>query len=125
MKYKNEQKLIIEGELPDLNTYISSCRGHYIKGAKIKKDGDWMVEVCSKQQKLRPVPSSCFIEYHWYCKNRKKDKSNISSMGRKCIEDGLQSAGILQQDSWEAIIGFSDMFYLDKDNPRIEIIIKY
>ena len=63
------------------------------------------------------------IDYIWYEKNKKRDLDNISSFGRKVIQDALVDNGILPNDGWENVVGFSDSFYVDKDNPRIEIII--
>ena len=63
------------------------------------------------------------IDYIWYEKNKKRDLDNISSFGRKVIQDALVDNGTLKNDGWENVIGFSDTFYIDKDNPRIEVII--
>ena len=59
----------------------------------------------------------------WYEKNKKRDLDNISSFGRKVIQDALVDNGTLKNDGWENVVGFSDTFYIDKDNPRIEVII--
>lgn len=63
------------------------------------------------------------IDYIWYEPNKKRDLDNISGFGRKVIQDALVENGILQNDGWKNIIGFSDMFYVDAENPRIEVII--
>lgn len=34
------------------------------------------------------------------------------------------SAGVLKDDGWKHVVGFSDRFEVDKENPRIEVIIK-
>lgn len=124
MLYTHEQKLVIDGELIDLNTYINACRTNHFKGGILKKDADWIVEVTAKQQKLKPIKSPCFVEFSWYCKNKKKDKDNVC-FAKKFIFDGLQNAGILEQDSWGSIDGFTDLFFISKDNPRIEVVLRY
>ena len=63
------------------------------------------------------------IDYILYEKNKKRDLDNISSFGRKVIQDALVDNGILKNDGWEDVVGFSDSFYIDKENPRIEVII--
>ena len=123
MKY--QQKLIIQGELIDLNAFISACKSHYSVAGRLKSENEEIIVWEAQKQKLKPIDTPCYMAYHWYCKNKRKDKSNVSSMGRKCIEDALQKCHVLKQDNWNAIIGHSDDYYIDKENPRIEIIINY
>ena len=61
--------------------------------------------------------------YHWYEPNKRRDKDNISSFGRKIIQDALVKAKVLKNDGWGDIIGFEDRFYVDKKNPRIIVEI--
>lgn len=63
------------------------------------------------------------MEYRWYEPNRKRDLDNISSWGRKVIQDALVKCRVIENDGWKQITGFSDSFYLDKKNPRIEVSI--
>lgn len=118
------QELVIEGQLPDLNEYTRANRTSRFSGNTMKQDASDAVMYYAKKQKLKPVYAPCVIEFHWYCRDRKKDKDNVA-FAKKFILDGLQSAGVLQQDNWNAIDGFSDKFYLDKDKPRIVVVINY
>lgn len=70
------------------------------------------------------IEKPVFMEYLWIEPNRRRDKDNISSFGRKVIQDALVSAGVLKDDGWKHVVGFSDRFEVDKENPRIEVIIK-
>ena len=119
-----ELKITIKGEMPDMNTYIKALSGYRLQGAEIKRVATDKVAWETKKYATRKLPPPYHITFNWYCKDRKKDKDNISSMGRKCILDGLQKSGVIPQDSWNVVDGFSDFFFLDKANPRIEIIIK-
>lgn len=124
----SEIKFTFDGELPDLNQYIKAVAKFRTTGGEMKRDATDYIMYESKRQAKRgfiTIEVPCFVEFHWYCKDRRKDKDNISSMGRKVILDGFQKADIIAQDSWNAIIGFSDHFYLDAVKPRIEIIIYY
>lgn len=119
-------KIVIPGELPSLNEYINTERRNRFLGAKMKKIAtnsvSWIITM-----NIRPIvmiQTPVFMEYHWYCRNKKKDKSNIA-FAKKFIEDGLQQSGVIKQDNWNAVIGFSDHFYIDGENPRVEVIIKY
>ena len=61
-----------------------------------------------------------YIKFHWVEKKTRRDKDNIA-FAKKFILDALQEMGILQNDGWSEILGFSDTFDVDKDNPRIEV----
>jgi Holliday junction resolvase RusA-like endonuclease len=76
-------------------------------------------------QQLRNVhtENKVRIDYVWYEKNKKRDYDNISGFGRKVIQDALVENGVICNDGWKNISGFSDLFYVDKENPRIEVII--
>ena len=120
-----EYKLIIPGKLPGLNDYIAAERANRHKGAKMKRNNGNIVALsirrCLKGVSIdRPV----FMKYTWIEPNRRRDKDNISSFGRKVIQDAPVNAAILKGDGWSHIDGFSDRFKVDKENPRIEVIIK-
>lgn len=105
------QTFIISSELTDLNTYIHANRSSRFLGAKIKKENTELVAWEAKSQKLSPITVPCSFVFNWYCRNKKKDKDNIS-FAKKFILDGLQEAGIIKNDGWNDVINFTDYFYL-------------
>lgn len=117
-------KFIIPGPLPGLNEYIEAERTHRQKGAAMKRQAQRTVELCAKTQlrKFRPT-GPVWMKYTWYERNKKRDKDNISSFGRKVIQDGLVKAGVLENDGWKQIEGFSDRFRVDEKRPRVEVEI--
>lgn len=117
--------LTIPGKLPGLNDYIDAERTNRHKGAKMKADiGNTIaVEIRQCMRGVR-IKSPVFMEYLWIEPNRRRDLDNISSFGRKVIQDALVSTGVLKNDGWKHIVGFSDRFEVDKEHPRIEIIIR-
>lgn len=117
-------KLIIPGILPNLNDYISAERQHRQKAAQMKKQTERLIMLCAKAQ-LRGVSfdGPVVMRYTWYEPNRRRDKDNVSSFGRKCIQDALVRAGVLKNDGWGEIDSFSDRFFVDKKNPRVEVEI--
>lgn len=118
-------KLVIEGRLPDLNDYQYKCRSHFSKGAAMKKQCIGTVGLYVIQQlKGVHIDKMVTMKYVWYEPNRKRDLDNISSFGRKCIQDALVECEVLQNDGWKNINSFTDEFYVDKENPRIEVYIK-
>ncbi len=120
-----EYILVIPGTLNNLNDYIAAERTNRHKGAKMKADNGKMVAVAIRQcirgvRIDRPV----FMEYTWVEKNRRRDLDNISSFGRKVIQDALVETGVLKDDGWKHVVGFSDRFQVDKERPRIEVKIR-
>lgn len=118
-------KLVIPGQIPGLNEYISAERANRQLGAKMKRDAQRIVEVCARKQLRKFRPSGpVWMKYTWYERNRRRDKDNVSSFGRKVIQDGLVKAGILGNDGWAQIEGFSDEFRVDAKRPRVEVEIE-
>ena len=119
-----EYLLTIPGKLPGLNDYIDAERTNRHKGAKMKAENGNIVAVAIRKC-LRGVriDKPVFMEYLWVEPSRRRDKDNISSFGRKVIQDALVDTGVLKDDGWKYVVGFSDSFEVDKENPRIEVRI--
>lgn len=117
-------KLVIPGSLPGFNEYIAALDKNRHAGAALKKTAQRTVEWCAKSQlrKFRPT-GKVLMKYTWYEPNRRRDKDNISSFGRKVIQDGLVKVGALENDGWKHNEGFSDRFRVDEKNPRVEVEI--
>lgn len=120
-----EYLLVIQGRLCSLNEYIAAERSNKYKAAKMKQENEAIVMIAIKQQ-LRNVKieKPVYMEYTWVEKNKRRDLDNISSFGRKVIQDVLVNAAVLKNDGWKQIVGFSDRFEINKENPHIEILIK-
>ena len=116
--------LTIPGRLPGLNEYINASRSHAQEGGRFKKRSQelvcWYVLKCLGRRTIeRPV----FLKFTWYEQDKRRDLDNISSFGRKIIQDALVTSGVLHDDGWGYVVGYSDKFKVDKDNPRIEVQI--
>lgn len=117
--------LIIRGRLDNLNDYITACRTNQYKGEKIKASNEYKVLAAIYEQLGRiRISNPVQMMYRWYEKNKRRDLDNISSFGRKVIQDALVHAKVLENDGWKNIVRFSDDFYLDPKNPRIEVDIE-
>ena len=102
-------KLTIPGLLPGLNEYIDaerSYKGKY-KAASMKRQAQNVIGYMIRTQ-LRGV---------------RRDKDNIA-FAKKFIQDALVETGVLRNDGWSEIEGFSDDFALDPKNPRVEVTIE-
>lgn len=120
-----EYLLTIPGTLNNLNDYIAADRTNRHKGAKMKADNGTVVALAIRRC-MRGVRIEKPVEMHytWYEPNKRRDKDNVSSFGRKVIQDALVQCGVLKDDGWKYIVGFSDRFEVDKENPRIEVKIR-
>jgi hypothetical protein len=115
-----KQKMIVYGELTDLNTYINAERRNRFLGAKIKKENTENVVLQSKNfTKITQYPIN--IEMHFYTKNERKDPDNVAFC-KKFILDAFVQNKIIIDDSRKYINSFTDKFFVS-DKPRIEIII--
>ena len=77
-----------------------------------------MRSTAGKSRITKPV----YITYKWYEPNKKRDLDNIA-FAKKFVQDALVTNGILENDGWANIVGFCDEFYVDKENPRVEVEI--
>lgn len=116
-------KIVIPQELMDLNKYTNRQRANRFGGNKSKRD---QTNLCatyiriSIKNGLRIDSVPVKLVFHWYAKNRRKDPDNIA-FAKKFILDGMTEAGLIPNDGWREIAGFEDKFYIDKNNPRVEI----
>jgi len=119
------KKLIIPGRLNGLNDYIAAERTNRYKAAKMKRtDMDtvlWAAKGCLRGWK---ASGRVWMHYKWYEPNSKRDMDNISSYGRKIIQDALVEGHYLRNDGWKDIAGFDDEFYVDNKLPRVEVWIE-
>lgn len=120
-----DYELVINGRLPGMNQWISAQNSNRYKGAQMKKDAQALCEWQIKQQLKgvrinRPVK----IHYIWYERNTRRDLDNVSGFGHKIIQDALVKCGVLKDDGWKDIQGFTDTFAVDKENPRIVVMLE-
>ena len=109
---------------PDLNNFLTAYGRHPQVGGKIKKE--FMIVACNFIRKdLRGVKITkrVKIHYRFYEQSKRRDPSNVASFAVKVIEDALQKCGVIENDGWANIAGYSQDFFVDKDNPRIEVTI--
>lgn len=120
----SSHKLVFPGKLPSLNEFISACNKNPKAGGRMKLEDQNRVEWFIRSQ-LRGVriKKPVIMVYTWYEPNRKRDLDNISSYGRKVIQDALVHCGVIHNDGWKQILGFSDRFYVDRKEPRVEVVI--
>lgn len=123
-----KQQLFIEGPLPGLNDLIADAKVRKNKFsfyAKTKKLWTEIILYSVLEQRLVPVKRA-WLNFTWIEPNRMRDPDNISSGGRKLVLDGLRESGIIPNDGWKDIAGYSDKFCVaGKDNkPGVLVVIR-
>lgn len=118
-------ELEISGRLPSLNEYISANRYDKNAGNRFKRNEQkkvmWQIRQQLKGVKIRrPIR----LHYIWYERDRRRDLDNISGFGHKVIQDALVECGVLKDDGWDEIVGYSDTFAVDRGNPRIIVLLE-
>ena len=116
--------LIIQGNLPNLDDYTKACRSNKFAGAGMKKKAEKHITAHIMQQ-LKDIAfdKTVRLSFRWYESNKRRDLDNIC-FAKKFILDALVSNEIIIADGWKGVIGFTDEFFIDKENPRIEVDIE-
>ncbi len=116
--------MTIPGKLPGLNEYICAERANKYKAAKMKRASEDIV-IFAARNCLRGVNIKKPVEMHytWIEQSNRRDRDNIA-FAKKFVQDALVSIGVLEDDDHKHVVGFTDRFQTDKNNPRIEVLIK-
>ena len=104
MKYS----FTIPGRMRGLNEYIDSCRRNAKGGGRMKrKEQDWVVFCIRNKLRGVHIKHPVIIHYHWY--------------GHKVIQDALVECGVLANDGWKEVCGFTDTFSVSQKEPYITV----
>lgn len=120
LKYKFTIPVTLDG----LNDYTDACRTSSAVGARMKKENEKYVRISLIRYKLsgKRIAKPVFIQFRWIEKNRRRDKDNIA-FAKKFILDALVKSRVLKNDGWNEIDGFSDEFFVDPKDPRVEVTL--
>lgn len=119
-------KLIYKGRLPGLNEIINKSRRNAYEANKMKRDIqrelvlDFLRQVRELPDEERRFKEKVNMRIDFYEPNVKRDEDNIIS-GMKFINDALQEAGIIPNDSQKFLHIERNLVSVDRENPRIEI----
>lgn len=127
-----EYKVVVKGRyygkdnvFPGLNDYIHNCGRHPQAGARMKRDYQLIASNAIRTQLKRlELVYPVRIHYSFYEATEKRDPSNVASFFVKVFEDALQQCGVLKNDNWRYLKGYSQEFHIDRDNPRVEVVIE-
>lgn len=119
------QKFTIHDRLPGMNEYTANQRANKYGGNLMKRHAQKGVEAEIRAARLKPIKYPVEIVYTFYEPNKRRDKDNIAGFAHKVIQDALVATGILKDDAWDYIIGFTDRFAVDRKEPHITVILEY
>lgn len=126
-----EYKFIINGlyyknrTLPSLNDYLRECNKNPKAGNRMKQQYQMIInDKIRLQLKCLTIQKPVILHYYFYEPRKGRDRSNIFAVAAKFIEDSLQVCGVLSDDGWDSVINFTHDFFIDKKNPRIEVVIE-
>lgn len=122
--------LTIRGYRKGLNMVLSGF--HYDMRTRrffnpIKEENDKICIWAIRQHKtLRntQITKPIVLHYKFYWHDRKSDRMNLFSAFDKSFEDALQKTGVIKNDGWNDVINATQDFDIDKNDPRVEVIIE-
>lgn len=114
-------KFSIPGRFASLNDYINAERSNRNYGASIKRKET--KRAAAAAYGIPKFEHPVWLHFKWIEPNTRRDIDNVA-FAKKFILDGLVSAGVLENDNRQYVVGFEDDFSeIDKDNPRVEVTI--
>lgn len=122
VKSNGRAELVIPGQLPALNEIIQASKTHWSQYSKLKKKYSDLIEDITVIHRT-PFFRELELDITYYCRDRRKDPDNIAA-GKKFILDGLVAAGVIKDDGWKCVKGFNERWQVDKENPRVEVVLK-
>lgn len=90
-----------------------------------KTKNEKMIRKCLEEQGFSNVrlKTPIAIDYLIYAKDKKHDRTNLSSCLDKCFCDALQTMKILKNDGFDDVVDVTQKVLLNRKNPRAEITI--
>lgn len=107
---------------PTLNEYIDCERGSTIAAATMKKKCTEQVKEQCVSQHIQPVNGKVDLLFEWHSSTR-HDPDNVA-FAKKFILDGLQAAGVLENDNRKFIGTMADEIIQDDEDYVILHITK-
>ena len=99
---------------PTLNEYIDCERGSTIAAAAMKKKCTEQVKEQCISQQIQPVNGKVDLLFEWHSSTR-HDPDNVA-FAKKFILDGLQSAGVIENDNRKFIGTMADEIIQDDED---------
>lgn len=114
----------VPGPLPNLNDMLAA-RGSNFQGnkgnsfARMKKEWESLIVEIILAAKIKRR-DRVWVAFEWREKDRRRDPDNIAA-AKKFILDAMVTAGVIENDGWKQISGWSDRFSIDKKHPGVAV----
>mgnify|MGYP001564762345 CR=1 FL=1 len=108
------QRFFIKGCLPNLNDMLAASRksrGKWNAFNDMKQAQTLSIVSCIRKAKLKAVARPVSVCFIWGEENKRLDVDNVAA-AKKFVLDALVTAGILSNDGWAQVVGFTDNFTL-------------
>ena len=120
MKNSHLSEITIPGKFESLNEYITQSRSSVYAGNNMKRrDQNIICRYIPKGAKFTYIK----VIFRYFEPTAKRDKDNISGYFHKIFFDALTQAKAIPNDGWNHVGDMEDHYYVDKKNPRIEVVI--
>ena len=107
-----------------MNKMINANRYSRYSGGDLKRAWTARIAAQIRAEKMVKLDNGPYwFDFVWYAPSKRTDPDNISSSGMKLIFDGMMKANVLKNDGWSEVNGFTHNFEVDKQDPRVEIVI--
>ena len=114
------QQFFVPGLLPGQNTFMGN--GTHWKYGSAKRLWMGFIRRAIHHAKLTPM-QRVQIAWEWRERNRMRDPDNFTGINKKFILDTLVEVGILPDDGWDEIAGWTDRWHVDASNPGVLVTL--
>lgn len=119
-------RFVIEGRLWGLNDVLNTCKSSKFGQqtySRYKRETEqhigWYIKKWLGNWK---TDKKVYLKFLWVEPNKRRDLDNIA-FGKKFVQDALVKHGVIPNDGWKNVLGFTDEFAVDSEFPRIEVEI--
>ena len=117
-------KITIKDKCPSWNKLYAGL--HWTKRKKMADDIHelvyWAVYESKNKPKVLPYKNPVFLEYEVRYKGKRRHDADNCAVKMYC--DGLVHSGILAEDDYEHVVGYSVMIFIGQDEDSVTINIK-
>ena len=97
---------------------------HWRNAHRAKHETEALVRSALVRARIRTLAPPIAVSVTWYAPNLIRRDSDSVDFTKKAVLDALVKTGVIPDDDWKHVIGASTAVQLDRDNPRIEIVLE-
>jgi len=115
------QSFFVPGMMPGQNIILGrATRWLYRKEKKLWEAKALLAILDARLHPMKRV----HITLGWVERNKRRDPDNFTGLSKKFLLDAMVKSGILPDDGWDEIAGWSDRWHLEKDNPGVMVTLE-